>query len=49
VKQAAFWLAVAGTALVADPVFSLVADSQVVQRYAPGLKTLNDYRTKKNG
>jgi L-ascorbate metabolism protein UlaG (beta-lactamase superfamily) len=49
VKQAAFWLAVAGTALVADPVFSLVADSSVVQRYAPGLKTLNDYRTKKNG
>jgi L-ascorbate metabolism protein UlaG (beta-lactamase superfamily) len=49
VKQAAFWLAVAGTALVADPVFSLVADSQVVAKYAPGLKTLNDYRTKKNG
>jgi hypothetical protein len=49
VKQAAFWAAVAGLALVVDPVFSLVADSQVAQRYAPGLKTLNDYRTKKNG
>jgi hypothetical protein len=49
VKQAAFWLAVAGTALVADPVFSLIADSQLAQRYAPGLTTLNAFRTKKNG
>lgn len=48
-KQLAFWLAVAGTALVADPLFTLVADSSVAQKYAPGLKTLNDFRTKRNG
>jgi L-ascorbate metabolism protein UlaG (beta-lactamase superfamily) len=48
-KQATFWLAVAGTALVADPVFSLAADSQVVSKYFPALKTLNDYRTRRNG
>jgi hypothetical protein len=49
VKQLAFWVAVAGTALIADPVMTLVADSQLVSQYAPGLKTLNDFRTKKNG
>lgn len=48
-KQPAFWLAVAGTALIADPLFSLIADSQVVQKHFPALKTLNDFRTKRNG
>lgn len=48
-KQPAFWLAVAGTALIADPLFSLIADSQAVQKYFPALTTLNDYRTKRNG
>lgn len=48
-RQLAFWAGVAGIALVADPAFTLLADSAVVQKYAPGLKTLNDYRTKRNG
>lgn len=48
-KQPAFWLAVAGVALIADPVFSLVADSEPVAKYFPALKTLNDFRTKRNG
>jgi hypothetical protein len=47
-KQLAFWLAVAGTALVADPVLTLVADSKAGD-VIPGLRTLNDYRTKRNG
>lgn len=48
-RQPAFWLAVAGVALIADPVCTLLADSAPVQKYFPGLKTLNDYRTKVNG
>jgi hypothetical protein len=48
-RQAGFWAAVAGLALVADPLATLVADSKVVTTYFPGLKTLNDYRTKVNG
>jgi hypothetical protein len=48
-KQPAFWAAVAGVALIADPVFTLLADSAVVQKYAPGVKTLNDFRTRRNG
>jgi hypothetical protein len=47
-RQLAFWLAVAGTALVADPVMTLVADSKVGD-VIPGLRTLNDFRTKRNG
>lgn len=48
-KQPAFWLAVAGVALIADPVFSLAADSEFAQKHFPALKTLNDFRTKRNG
>lgn len=48
-KQPAFWLAVAGVALIADPLMSLAADSAPVQKYFPALKTLNDFRTKRNG
>jgi hypothetical protein len=48
-RQPAFWAAVAGVALIADPLLTLVADSAPVQRFLPGLKTLNDYRTKVNG
>lgn len=48
-KQPAFWLAVAGVALIADPLMSLAADSQLVQQHFPALKTLNDFRTKRNG
>lgn len=47
-KQLAFWLAVAGTALVADPLMTLVADSKAGD-VIPGLRTLNDFRTKRNG
>jgi len=48
-KQPAFWLAVAGVALIADPLFSLAADSQAAQKFFPALKTLNDFRTRRNG
>jgi hypothetical protein len=47
-RQLAFWLAVAGTALVADPLMTLVADSKAGD-VVPGLRTLNDFRTKAKG
>jgi hypothetical protein len=48
VKQLAFWLGVAGAALVADPLMTLVADGPAGD-LLPGLRTLNDFRTKAKG
>lgn len=47
-KQAAFWVAVAGLAIVAQPLFNLVADSKVGAA-VPGLRDLNSYATRRNG
>jgi hypothetical protein len=47
-KQPAFWLAVAGVSLIAQPLFNLVADSKVGEVF-PGLRTLNYAATRKNG
>lgn len=47
-KQPAFWLAVAGVAVLAQPLFNLVADSKV-GAHVPGLRTLNAYATRRNG
>lgn len=47
-KQPAFWLAVAGVAIIAQPLFNLVADSKAGD-VVPGLRTLNAYTTRKNG
>jgi hypothetical protein len=47
-RQPAFWVAVAGVAVIAQPVFNLVADSKVGD-LVPGLRTLNAYATRKNG
>lgn len=47
-RQPAFWLAVAGTAVIAQPLFNLLADSKLGE-VVPGLRTLNAYSTRKNG
>jgi hypothetical protein len=46
-KQPAFWLAVAGVSLIAPVVFNLAADR--LGSTVPGLATLNDYVTRRNG
>lgn len=45
-KQLTFWLAVGGVSLLAPVLFNLAAD-----RFpnVPGLTTLNDYVTRRNG
>jgi hypothetical protein len=48
VKQAAFWAAVAGVAIIAQPLFNLAADSKV-GALVPGLRDLNSYTTRRNG
>lgn len=46
-KQPAFWLAVGGVSLLAPVVFNLAADR--FGGTVPGLATLNDYVTRRNG
>jgi hypothetical protein len=46
-KQAGFWFAVAGVAVLADVAVNLAADR--LGNTVPGLATLNDYRTRRNG
>jgi hypothetical protein len=47
-KQPAFWLAVAGVAVIAQPLFNLVADSKLGD-VVPGLRDLNSFTTRRNG
>jgi hypothetical protein len=47
-RQPAFWLAVAGVAVLAQPLFNLVADSKLGAA-VPGLRDLNNYATRRNG
>lgn len=47
-RQPAFWLAVAGVAVIAQPLFNLVADSKL-GALIPGLRDLNDYTNRRNG
>ena len=47
-KQATFWVAVAGVAVLAQPLFNLVSDSRV-GALVPGLRDLNHYTTRRNG
>lgn len=44
-KQPAFWLAVGGTAIISVVVLNIAADKLPFQ----GLKTLDDYVTRRNG
>lgn len=46
-KQAGFWIAVAGVAVLADVSLNLAADR--LGQHLPGLQTINDYRTRRNG
>lgn len=46
-KQASFWLAVGGVAVLADVVVNLAADR--LGDKVPALQTLNAYRTRQNG
>jgi hypothetical protein len=46
-KQPAFWLAVGGVSLISPVVFNLAADR--LGHLIPGLATLNDYVTRRNG
>jgi hypothetical protein len=46
-KQLGFWLAVAGVSVITQPVINLAADR--LGDKVPGLKTLNDYTTRRNG
>jgi hypothetical protein len=46
-KQLTFWLAVGGVSLLAPVLFNLAADR--LGGVVPGLKTLNDYVTRRNG
>jgi hypothetical protein len=48
VKQPAFWLAVAGVSIIAQPLFGLVADSKLGD-VVPGLRDLHAYTTRRNG
>jgi hypothetical protein len=47
-RQPAFWLAVAGVAVLAQPLFNLAADSKV-GALIPGFRELNSYTTRRNG
>lgn len=47
-RQAGFWLAVAGVAVIAPTVVNLLADSKAGD-VVPGLRTLNAYNTRRNG
>jgi hypothetical protein len=47
-RQAGFWLAVAGVAVIAPTVVNLAADSKLGD-VVPGLRTLNSYTTRQNG
>lgn len=47
-REPALWLAVAGIAVLAQPVFNLVADSKVGDLF-PALRDLNSYSTRRNG
>jgi hypothetical protein len=46
-QRPAFWLAVAGVAILAQPVFNLAADR--LGDAVPGLRVLNAYTTRQNG
>ena len=46
-RPVAFWLAVGGVSLIAPVVFNLAADR--LGNQVPGLATLNDYVTRRNG
>lgn len=46
-RQAGFWFAVAGVSLLAPVVMNLAADR--LGDTVPGLRTLNDYTTRRNG
>lgn len=46
-KRISFWLAVAGVSVVTQPLINLTADR--LGDKVPGLKTLNDYTTRRNG
>lgn len=46
-KQAGFWFAVAGISLLAPVGMNLAADK--LGDAVPGLRTLNDYMTRRNG
>ena len=46
-RLAVFWLAVGGVSLLAPIVMNLAADR--FGAALPGLKTLNDYTTRRNG
>lgn len=46
-KQLAFWLAVAGVSIITPVVVNLAADR--LGHVVPGLATLNDYVTRRNG
>jgi hypothetical protein len=48
-KQPAFWGAVAGTAILAPVVLNLAADRLGHLPGFGGLRTLNDYTTRRNG
>lgn len=47
-KQPAFWLAVAGVAIIAQPLANVLADSKFGDLF-PGFRTLNYAATRKNG
>jgi ABC-type branched-subunit amino acid transport system permease subunit len=47
-RQPAFWLAVAGVAVLSQPLFNLVADSKLGAAF-PALRDLNSYSTRRNG
>lgn len=46
-RLAAFWLAVAGVSILSPVMFNLAADQ--LGDKLPGLRTLNDYATRRNG
>jgi len=47
-KQPAFWLAVAGVSIIAQPLFGLVADSKL-GNLVPGLRDLHAFTVRSNG
>ncbi len=46
-RQPAFWLAVAGVSILAPVTLNLAADR--LGHVVPGLRTFNDYTTRRNG
>lgn len=46
-RQLTFWLAVGGVSILADVVMNLAADR--LGDAVPAVRTLNDYRTRRNG